>query len=57
MAKVSLVEKNKRRFRTVKNQASKRLALKKILMDKSVTLEERFNAMIDPVGFFASQWF
>lgn len=46
MAKVSLVEKNKRRFRTVNNQASKRLALKKMLMDKSVTLEERFNAMI-----------
>ncbi|AKK19817.1 30S ribosomal protein S14 [Candidatus Liberibacter africanus] len=46
MAKVSAVERNKRRLRIVSQQSSKRIALKKIVMDKSVTLEERFNAML-----------
>ncbi|MBA5724637.1 30S ribosomal protein S14 [Candidatus Liberibacter sp.] len=46
MAKVSAIEKNRRRSRIVVNQASGRLALKKIMMDKSLTLEERFEAML-----------
>ncbi|MEG8099505.1 30S ribosomal protein S14 [Candidatus Liberibacter brunswickensis] len=47
MAKVSAVEKNKRRLKIVAKQMPKRLALKKKVMDKSVTLEERFNAMLE----------
>lgn len=44
MAKVSAVEKNKKRERLVKKFAAKRLALKKIVSDKTVTVEERFMA-------------
>lgn len=46
MAKVSSIEKNKRRIRIVANQSEKRAALKKMVMDKSVTLEERFGAVL-----------
>ncbi|WP_075996198.1 30S ribosomal protein S14 [Salaquimonas pukyongi] len=46
MAKVSAVEKNKRRRRTVANHAEKRAALKKIIMDKSTPMEERFRAQL-----------
>ncbi|MBY7649366.1 MAG: 30S ribosomal protein S14 [Candidatus Liberibacter europaeus] len=46
MAKVSAIEKNKRRARIVASHASKRASLKKTLMNKSLNLEERFNAML-----------
>ena len=46
MAKVSAVEKNKRRRKTVANHAEKRAALKKIIMDKSTPMEERFRAQL-----------
>ena len=46
MAKVSAVEKNKRRRKTVANHAEKRAALKNIIMDKSTSMEERFRAQL-----------
>ncbi len=46
MAKVSAVEKNDRRRKLVVAQAGKRAALKKIIMDKSTTMEERFRAQL-----------
>ena len=46
MAKVSAVEKNKRRRRAVALAADKRAALKKIIMDKSTPMEERFKAQL-----------
>ena len=46
MAKVSAVEKNKRRRKTVANHAEKRAALKNIIMDKSTPMEERFRAQL-----------
>ncbi|AHA28262.1 30S ribosomal protein S14 [Candidatus Liberibacter americanus] len=46
MAKVSSIEKNKRRVRIVSIQAAKRSALKKLIMNKSITLEERFAAVL-----------
>jgi small subunit ribosomal protein S14 len=46
MAKTSAVEKNERRRKTVANQAAKRAALKKIVMDKSTPMEERFRAQL-----------
>jgi Ribosomal protein S14 len=46
MAKVSAVEKNKRRRKLVAQYASKRAALKAIVMDKSRPMEERFKAQL-----------
>ena len=46
MAKVSAVEKNKRRRKAVASAAEKRAALKKIIMDKSTPMEERFKAQL-----------
>jgi small subunit ribosomal protein S14 len=46
MAKTSAVEKNDRRRKTVASQAVKRAALKKIIMDKSTPMEERFRAQL-----------
>lgn len=46
MAKVSAVEKNNRRRKMVKNHAAKRAALKKITMDRSLPIEERFKATL-----------
>lgn len=46
MAKVSAVEKDKRKRRKVANHAEKRAALKKIIMDKNTSMEERFKAQI-----------
>jgi small subunit ribosomal protein S14 len=46
MAKTSAVEKNKRRRTTVANQASKRAALKAIIMNQALPIEERFKASI-----------
>jgi small subunit ribosomal protein S14 len=46
MAKTSAIEKNDRKKKTVANQAAKRAALKKIIMDKSTPMEERFSAQL-----------
>jgi small subunit ribosomal protein S14 len=46
MAKTSSVEKNNRRRRMVKQFASKRAKLKAAVMDKSLPVEERFEATI-----------
>lgn len=46
MAKVAMVEKNKRRERLVAKYAKKRAELKAIIMDQSRPLEERFKAQV-----------
>jgi small subunit ribosomal protein S14 len=46
MAKVSAVEKNKRRIRTVEAKGARRQALRAIIRDKSKPLEERFAAQL-----------
>lgn len=46
MAKVSAVEKNKKRERLVKKNRSKRERLKSIVMDKEISMEERFDAQL-----------
>jgi small subunit ribosomal protein S14 len=46
MAKTSAVEKNTRRRTTVANQAAKRAALKAIIMNPALPIEERFKASI-----------
>ncbi|ABM45477.1 30S ribosomal protein S14 [Bartonella bacilliformis str. Heidi Mejia] len=46
MAKVSAVEKNKRREMMAKRYAARRARLKAIVMDQKVSLEERFKASI-----------
>lgn len=46
MAKVSSVEKNNRRARMSARDLDKRLALKEIIMNKSLPLEERFKAQL-----------
>jgi small subunit ribosomal protein S14 len=46
MAKTSAVEKNKRRRKSVAQQASKRAALKAIVMNQSLPIEERFQATL-----------
>ena len=44
MAKLSAVNKNKKRIKLSDKLYKKRSALKKIVMDKKITLEERFKA-------------
>ena len=44
MAKVSAVNKNNKRIKLSEKFYKKRKALKKIIMDKNLTLEERFKA-------------
>ena len=46
MAKTSAVEKNKRRERLSKLHKEKRAALKSIVMDRSLPVEERFEATL-----------
>lgn len=46
MAKLSAVEKNKRRAQMVKKFASRRKALKAIVMSKDTPIEERFRAQL-----------
>ena len=46
MAKTSSVEKNNRRARMAKQYAAKRAALKAIVMNKELSMEERFAAQI-----------
>ncbi len=50
MAKVSAVEKNKRREVMVKRYATRRARLKAIVMDQKVSLEERFKASVQLAG-------
>ena len=44
MAKLSSVNKNNRRIKLSKKYYNKRMKLKKIVMDKKISLEERFKA-------------
>ena len=44
MAKVSAVNKNNKRIKMAKKYEAKRKKLKKIIMDKKISLEERFKA-------------
>lgn len=46
MAKVSMVEREKKRARMVKQYAAKRAALKDIVSDQSKPMEERFRASL-----------
>jgi small subunit ribosomal protein S14 len=46
MAKTSMVEKNKRREKLSKQQLARRSALKKVVMDRSKPIEERFEAQL-----------
>ena len=46
MAKTSAVEKNKRRRKSVAQQATKRAALKAIVMNQSLPSEDRFKATL-----------
>jgi small subunit ribosomal protein S14 len=46
MAKTSSIEKNKRRARLAKQYSARRSRLKKIAMDKTVSMEERFAATL-----------
>lgn len=46
MAKVSSVEKNKKRARMIKRDAAKRAALKAVIKDQSTSPEERFHAVL-----------
>ncbi|WP_273756811.1 30S ribosomal protein S14 [Bartonella sp. MM73XJBT] len=50
MAKVSAVEKNKRREVMVKRYAARRARLKAIVMDQKISLEERFKASVQLAG-------
>tara|TARA_B100001057_G_C22260625_1_gene723091 strand:- start:10 stop:315 length:306 start_codon:yes stop_codon:yes gene_type:complete len=44
MAKMSAINKNNRRIKLSQKYQKKRMSLKKIIMDKNITLEERFKA-------------
>ena len=46
MAKTSAVEKNKRRRKLVANHAAKRAALKAIIQNQALPIEDRFKATI-----------
>ncbi len=46
MAKTSAVEKNKRRRKIAASQAAKRAGLKAIIMNQSLSIEERFKATL-----------
>ena len=46
MAKTSAIEKNNRRRKSVAQDASKRAALKAIIMNQSLPIEDRFNATL-----------
>ena len=46
MAKMSSVEKNKKRIKLVKKFEAKRKKLKKIVMDKKININERFEAAL-----------
>tara|TARA_B100001996_G_C18436784_1_gene506743 strand:+ start:221 stop:526 length:306 start_codon:yes stop_codon:yes gene_type:complete len=46
MAKISAINKNKKRIKLSKRYENKRKKLKKIIMDKKMSLEERFAAQL-----------
>jgi len=46
MAKVCMIERDKKRTKIVKSQATKRAALKAIIKNKEIPAEERFQAMM-----------
>ena len=46
MAKKSMIEREKKRERLVKQYASKRASLKEVATDESLTVEERFKARL-----------
>ena len=46
MAKISSVERNKKRERLAKGQKAKRARLKAIVMDREIPIEERFAATL-----------
>ncbi|MEQ8298563.1 MAG: 30S ribosomal protein S14 [Nitratireductor sp.] len=46
MAKTSSVEKNKRRRQLVARDAAKRAALKAVIMDRDLPMEDRFRAQL-----------
>ena len=46
MAKVCMIERDKKRAKMVKSLSAKRAALKKIIGDKTIAPEERFQAMM-----------
>lgn len=46
MAKLSSIEKNKKRERMIQQQQAKRAALKAIIMNKDLPMEERFAAQL-----------
>jgi len=46
MSKISSVERNKKRERMARQQTGKRARLKAIVMDRTATLEERFDATL-----------
>ena len=46
MAKTSAVQKNLKRIKLVKKYAKKRAALKKIIKNKKLELDERFEAQL-----------
>lgn len=46
MAKVAMVERDKKRAKRVKSDAAKRAALKAIIRNKDLPAEERFDAMM-----------
>lgn len=46
MAKLSSIEKNKKRERMAKQHAAKRVALKAIVMNKELPIEERLSAQM-----------
>ncbi len=46
MAKVCMIERDKKRKKLVNKHASKRAELKKIIKDQSVPADERFQAML-----------
>jgi small subunit ribosomal protein S14 len=47
MAKVSMIERDKKRDKLVKKYAAKRAALKAVIKDRSKSPEERFQAVLD----------
>ena len=47
MAKVSAVEKNKKRAKMVKKFAAKRAALKEVIDNRELPIEERFKAQLE----------
>ena len=46
MAKKSSIEKNKRRIRLAEQDLNKRLALKKLIMNKETPIDDRFQAQL-----------